>query len=671
MPFTLNVLSSSNTANFFTRISTAADGAQGNGDSYYSSFNSDGRYVVFTSEASNLVANDTNGKQDIFRKDLLTGQIVRVSTATDSTQADSGSYAPQITTDGRYVFFESFAGNLTVGDSLDNNDIFRKDLLTGELVCVSTAQGGAAGNASSESAHITPDGRYIVFSSDSSNLVAGDTNNREDIFCKDLLTGAVTLVSANLQGQQGSNPSHDSHISANGRYVIFSSASNNLVENDTNGSSDIFRKDLVTNEIVRVSTTVSGAQTAGSGYESSISADGRYVVFTSWSDALVAGDTNGSVDVFRKDLATGEVLRVSTSVNGTQGVEDSVGGVVSADGRYVVFTSLSYNLVAGDTNGNADVFRKDLLTGELLRLTDQPDGTQGNQNSGFAEISLDGRFIAFASGASNLVSGDSNGKTDIFVLDANLLPYRQAIAEKRFIDLKLGVGAASSVSVAWGDGAVDTVSPAGGSASFRHSYASTGSKAAMVTVKEGAQTWVVPHTITLSTGQAARNTALMDTLSGSAGIDTLTGDAFGNVLIGNGSNDMLLGGLGDDKLWGGAGKDVLTGGNGKDIFVFDARPNKRTNLDKVTDYDVRNDSIYLDNAVFTKLGKNGTLDAPSRVDRKFFAFDKAKDRNDYIVFNKKNGKVYYDQDGSGGKAMVEIATLKKNLKMTASEFFVI
>jgi Ca2+-binding RTX toxin-like protein len=181
----------------------------------------------------------------------------------------------------------------------------------------------------------------------------------------------------------------------------------------------------------------------------------------------------------------------------------------------------------------------------------------------------------------------------------------------------------------------------------------------------------VPHTITLSTGQAVRNTALSDTLSGGAGVDRLSGDDFGNVLIGNGSNDVLLGGLGDDKLWGGAGKDVLTGGKGKDAFVFDARPNKRTNLDKVTDYDVRNDSIYLENGVFAKLGKKGVIDAPAKLNRKFFAFDKAKDKNDHIVFSKKTGKVYYDQDGSGGKAMVEIATLKKNLKMTASEFFVI
>jgi Ca2+-binding RTX toxin-like protein len=209
------------------------------------------------------------------------------------------------------------------------------------------------------------------------------------------------------------------------------------------------------------------------------------------------------------------------------------------------------------------------------------------------------------------------------------------------------------VSIAWGDGTTDTVSLAGGSASFRHSYASTGNKAASVTVKEGAQTWVVPHTITLSTGQAVRNTGLSDTLSGGAGVDRLTGDDFGNVLI------------------GGGGKDVLTGGKGKDAFVFDARPNKRTNLDKVTDYDVRNDSIYLENGVFAKLGKKGVIDAPAKLNRKFFAFDKAKDKNDHIVFSKKTGKVYYDQDGSGGKAMVEIATLKKNLKMTASEFFVI
>jgi hypothetical protein len=144
------------------------------------------------------------------------------------------------------------------------------------------------------------------------------------------------------------------------------------------------------------------------------------------------------------------------------------------------------------------------------------------------------------------------------------------------------------------------------------------------------------------------------------------------VLIGTKRADKLVGGDGNDRLSGKLGKDVLSGGLGKDVFVFDTKPNKKTNLDKISDYTVADDTIWLENKVFTSLGKKGSITKPQPLNKKFFAFDKAKDGNDYIVYVKKTGALYYDEDGSGTKAAVQIATLPKKLAgFSAAEFFVI
>ncbi|WP_201838851.1 M10 family metallopeptidase C-terminal domain-containing protein [Microvirga zambiensis] len=141
---------------------------------------------------------------------------------------------------------------------------------------------------------------------------------------------------------------------------------------------------------------------------------------------------------------------------------------------------------------------------------------------------------------------------------------------------------------------------------------------------------------------------------------------------GSTGDDTLSGGSGADCLYGGEGSDILRGGSGKDIFVFDTTPNKKTNLDRIVDFNVNDDSIWLDNAVFTKLGKKGTPDHPAPLKKDFFTIgDKAKDKNDYIVYDDKKGILYYDQDGSGSKAAIEIAKLDKNLKMTNKDFFVV
>jgi Ca2+-binding RTX toxin-like protein len=163
----------------------------------------------------------------------------------------------------------------------------------------------------------------------------------------------------------------------------------------------------------------------------------------------------------------------------------------------------------------------------------------------------------------------------------------------------------------------------------------------------------------------------IDVITGTARVDSLVGTAGRDSIKGLAGNDGLVGNTGNDTLYGGAGKDVLNGGDGQDVFVFDSKPNKKTNLDKIADFKVVDDSIWLENKIFTKLGKKGSEAAPAQLKKSFFALENAKDKDDYVIYSKKTGKLYFDVDGSGSKAAVEIATLSKKLAMTYKDFFVI
>jgi len=156
-----------------------------------------------------------------------------------------------------------------------------------------------------------------------------------------------------------------------------------------------------------------------------------------------------------------------------------------------------------------------------------------------------------------------------------------------------------------------------------------------------------------------------------AGSINLTGNGFDEEIIGNADRNTLKGQGGNDKLLGGKGKDVLVGGKGKDVFVFDTKPGSG-NVDAITDFDVKNDSIWLDNAVFTKIGKAGSEAKPAHLKKSFFVIsDKAKDANDHIIYDKASGSLFYDVDGSGSRTAVEFARLKPNLALTHKDFFVI
>jgi len=409
-----------------TRVSVASDGTQANAYSYRPSISADGRYVSFESGADNLVIGDTNGYQDIFAHDRVTGETSRVSVASDGTQANSSSRKSSISADGSIVAFYSNATNLVIGDTNGAGDIFVHDRVTGETSRVSVASDGTQANNYSDAPTISADGRFVAFESSADNLVIGDTNGYLDIFFHDRVTGETSRVSVATDWTQGNNPSSRPSISGDGRFVQFESGASNLVIGDTNGATDVFVRDMATGETSRVSVATGGVQGNSSSwsYPSAISADGRNVVFTSYASNLVNNDTNGSWDVFVHDRVTGVTSRVSVATGGTQGSGTfvSVRSVISADGRYAVFPSYDSTLVSGDTNGTYDVFVHDRVTAVTSRVSVATDGTQANGGSDGPSVSADGRFVAFESGAANLVIEDTNNSWDIFVHDRQPLP---------------------------------------------------------------------------------------------------------------------------------------------------------------------------------------------------------------------------------------------------------
>ncbi len=412
-------------ANETTRVSISSDGTQGNMDSWYPAVSGDGRYVALWSAASNLVPGDTNGELDVFVHDRQTGQTERVSVASDGTQGNGYSSEPAISADGRFAAFHSAATNLVPGDSNDRIDVFVHDRQTGQTERISVASDGTEGNGGSVSPALSGDGRYVAFASSANNLVAGDTNDEEDVFVRDRQTAQTVRVSVASDGTQGSDTSYLPTISADGRYVGFVSYASNLVPGDTNGDSDAFVHDQQTGQTVRVSVASDGTQGNGVVWDPpSLSATGRYVAFRSNSE-LVPGDTNDTDDVFVHDLQTGQTGRVSVASDGTQGNGPSDWPAISADGRYVAFYSFADNLAPGDTNGTYDIFIHDRHLGQTERVSIASDGTQANDPSYHSALSADGRYVVFDSMANNLVPGDTNGCADIFVHEREEIPLFQ------------------------------------------------------------------------------------------------------------------------------------------------------------------------------------------------------------------------------------------------------
>ena len=421
-----------------SRVSVDSSGAQAEGGkfgSYRPSISSDGRSMAFVSDATNLVAGDTNAVDDIFVRNLEADTTERASVASDGAEADARSAPPSISDDGRYVALFSYASNLVTGDSNGLGDVFVRDRQTDATTCVSVTTAGVA--ASGFSPSISGDGRYVAFQSYSTSIVSGDTNGTLDIFVHDRQSGTSVRVSIDSSGTEADDYSDSPSISGNGRYVAFTSNATNLVSGDSNGWKDIFVHDRDTDgdgvfdeagavKTVRVTVASDGTEADASSLAPSISADGRHVAFQSTATTLIPGDTSGTQHIFVHDrdadgdgifdeAGTISTTRVSIDSSGAAADFGSNLASISSDGRSVAFRSSATNLVAGDTNARMDVFVHDRQTGVTKRVSTASDGTQADGASDYPSISGDGRSVAFQSSATNLVPGDTNGKQDIFL----------------------------------------------------------------------------------------------------------------------------------------------------------------------------------------------------------------------------------------------------------------
>lgn len=285
---------------------------------------------------------------------------------------------------------------------------------------VSIATNGSEGDLDSASAAISADGRYVAFTSGSSNLVPDDTNGAYDIFVYDRLVKTIERVSVGPLGVQANGNSRCAFISADGRFVAFNSVASNLVLGDTNQKTDVFVYDRYTHTTELITKGLGGAQSDKDSWWCALSADGRYVSFWSYASNLVSDDTNNRADVFVYDRNSFSMERVSLGPGFSQGNGWSGGNCcpwISADGRFVVFDSAATNLVPDDTNNLADLFVHDRILHTTERVNLGPGGVQADGESAWPAISSDGRYVVYFSRATNLVSDDTNRVGDVFLYD--------------------------------------------------------------------------------------------------------------------------------------------------------------------------------------------------------------------------------------------------------------
>lgn len=343
--------------------------------------------------------------------------LSKVSLADHGGEANGPSTSRSLSGDGARVAFWSDASDLLLLDTNGASDVFVRDRKTGQLTLVSANTSGLPGNGSSSAPALSGDGLRCAFVSSASDLVPGDANGRQDVFLRDLVAGTTTLVSVSTAGVQGDGDSSGPWLDWDGDTVAFASLAKNLVSGDTNNFQDIFIRDLTAGTTSRESLSSAGVQGNGRSLRATLTHDGVLVCFASAANNLVSGDGNNRSDCFVRDRATGTTSRVSVADAGHAGNDHSGDPEISGDGSVVVFDSLADNLVAGDTNLDSDVFLHDRAAATTVRLSVDASGNEVDLDSVEASVSADGNLVCFSSAATNLVPGDGNGVADVFVVE--------------------------------------------------------------------------------------------------------------------------------------------------------------------------------------------------------------------------------------------------------------
>jgi Tol biopolymer transport system component len=401
------------------RASLDSASAEGNGASRETVISPSGRLVVFTSDATNLVAVDNNGVSDVFVRDPDAGTTERISVDSSGVEGLGASalHSSQcISTDDRFVVFVSAASNLVPNDTNGKADVFLRDRRHGTTRRVSVDGAGFQSNDDSDAPVISSDGRFVAFQSLASNLVANDANGSSDVFVRDLLNDTIERISVDSTGAGANHGSFHPSISSNGDFVAFDSLATNLDPADVlNVHPDVYLRDRQAGTTVLLSKNLGGTVGDGDSTRPSVSADASLVAYESLATNLVSGDKNGRSDVFVLDRGTGVHRRVSVDSTGAEADDDSRGPVLSAGGGIVAFSSDATDLVAGDTNGVTDAFVHLASTGETLRVSVDSAGNEAKLGGICRSLTASGFFCGFDSDSSDLVVPDLNGFADAFV----------------------------------------------------------------------------------------------------------------------------------------------------------------------------------------------------------------------------------------------------------------
>ncbi len=643
------------TDNSIARVDQTAAGLGGNNYTSGTDISADGRFVFFDSLSSNLVAGDTNGKYDVFRKDMDTGAIVRVSTKANGTQANGEHFFSSASADGRYVAFESTATNFVTGDTNGQRDIYVKDLQTGIVTRASIDAGGSGGFSASVEADIAPDGRSVVY-------LSFDDHH---LHRKDLVTGANDLIDVGPDRAVANGSSAYPSFSPDGRYILFESRASNLTPNDTNGTQDIFIKDVLTGHVTQLSTDSVGNQNSFDNEYPVWSYNGHFVTYQSVSaddDGSLAGNFNVDVRALQLNVAalahrdlvlTVDVGTASSATvhwgDGDQQTYTAAGGVVVAAGGYAADGTYALQIAADDgaTRGATVIVAATLAPpGEVqhiaggsgidvvLASTGADDVTLGAGDDG--ALLRDGDDMVAPGAGRDTIDGGAGSDTVTYAaatgavtVDLGLTGPQSISAGEGFdtlISIENVIGSSRGDRIT-GNGETNRLDGGAGSDMLDGKggddwlkgglgddtlIGGSGRDTADYTGYNGKIVVNLSKTVAQATGPAGNDTlsGIEDLISG-GGNDQLTGSTVANTIHGgNGSdiiaglggadtlygdagNDRIIGGAGNDRLVGGLGRDVQAGGADADMFVFGALADSAVGgqRDLITDFEQGIDKI--------------------------------------------------------------------------------
>ena len=405
-------------------VSKDIDGVVGNDLSANSAIDGTGRYIAFESEATNLVAAFTTfNRNHIYRKDIISGEVLLVSSDATGLEANNSSFTPRISDDGRFVVFASNATNLSSTISTGGIlQVFIKDMEDGSVNLVSRdSLGLTAANNISSNPDVSNDGRYIIFESGANNLSLLTNNGFTQIYRKDMSDESIEMISRNTsQSAGGSGNSNRPAMSPDARFIVFDSNAGNTIVLGASGDRHVYFVDMDTppNVTEQISVNSSLVQGNAASVNASVSDDGVFIAFESIATNLITGDTNGALsDIFRRDrTAPGLTQLVSTPDGTTSGDDASIAASISRDGTYVAFESAATNLVIETSLGLTDIFVRDFSTAPsvtIQKINLSQSGSEASNNSGNASISSDGRYVSFVS-PFNYDITDTNTIDDVY-----------------------------------------------------------------------------------------------------------------------------------------------------------------------------------------------------------------------------------------------------------------